>query len=608
MVKNIKSTKRSIRFKVFSFYAIIIIVIYVCFMSFITVNFYDNTVTEMNELVENDVRLYSESIDQEILIMDNVAMSAMFSYKTDEFLQKNITANTLETSISNLDEIAFDVTAELASAVSLSYSVHQASIHNNNNIYLTSRSNYYIIGDISALQWYDDTIALNGDKYVTSPYLCSDTSMSIANTTTQYLMSLSRAITDEYGVQKGVVEVRQYASKVFLQLEKLLNSNIYDTILVLDENNKVIFPYWKDSTVDPAYYNTLTSLQDDEPLLYSENNRLHSFFRSRETGYTLIAVSNQNNLLNSFIDKILPYSLMSLVGIVLIVILSYFGSNQLTKPLAKLKNRIERYSVSENDIYSDTQPIKHLESGVAEIDALSNAFDDMNEKLIKSIYELMVEHQQKLQYKMLALQSQMNPHFLHNSLANISALADINETDKISHMCSKMSLMLRYISSGKDGNVSVKEELDFAKNYAEIIKIRFDNNLVCSFNIEPEMYDILLPKLSIQPLIENSAKACMIKSTHGKIDIDGTITDNGWQISVTDNGSGFTQEAYNTIFKRIQDVESANIIPEIELDGMGLLNIYLRLKLMYIDSTVFTISNLNGGGCKIIIGVSNNEK
>ncbi len=593
----------SIRSRVFLFYATVIAVIYIIFMSIITIDNYSNSVSEAYELARDNIKIYSDSIDQEILIMDNVAMTTLFSYKTDEYLGKDIEVDDLSEAFSNLESIAFDVTAELASSVSLSYSVHHALVHNNNGLYLSSRSNYFIVDDIKNLSWYSQVVQKNGDKFLTPPYLCSDETMSIDYTTTQYLISLARIINNEYGVQKGVVEVQQYASKIFSLLDNIKNNGMYDEIYVVDEDNNVIYPYNDIESVSvDEYQDVIEALEYDTPSITETGNNLISLYKSHVTDYTLITLSKQDSIIENFAAGIFPYTGISLLGVILVVIFSYYGSSRLTKPLGVLKQRIEGYSVSKNDIYSDNEKIESIESGVTEIDELSYAFDEMHDNLIKSIHELMVEHQQKLQYKMLALQSQMNPHFLHNSLANISALADLKDTEKISVMCNKMSLMLRYISSGKDNHTTIKDEMDFAKDYADILKMRFDNNFECEFDIDESMYELNIPKLSIQPLIENSSKACMQKSNRGKISVIGRVDDQGWYITVSDNGPGFSEQDYNEVFNRIKQTDNANILPEIELDGMGLLNINIRLKLMFKEASIFCIDNNKDCGCTVKIG------
>lgn len=208
---------------------------------------------------------------------------------------------------------------------------------------------------------------------------------------------------------------------------------------------------------------------------------------------------------------------------------------------------------------------------------------------------------------MLALQSQMNPHFLFNSLAAIQSMADANMDKEIIVMCQSMSNILRYISSDSDTTVSLADEITCTKDFLCCMMIRYNNDLYYSVDIPEDMYSLKVPKLCIQPLVENSIKCCTTKLPPYHIDIKGSLRGGRYFITVTDNGPGFSKESLKNINSKINEIDSTGLLPSLEIKGMGLLNIYLRLKILYGSSMTFKIKNNDGGGASITIGGTHEE-
>jgi len=247
---------------------------------------------------------------------------------------------------------------------------------------------------------------------------------------------------------------------------------------------------------------------------------------------------------------------------------------------------------------------KKLNSGLNEIEDLNQAFQKMNIKMKKSLDDLILSQQQEMQSRMLALQSQMNPHFIYNTMATISAMAEENMNEQIVEMCGNLSDMLRYISSDREPLVKLSTEIEYTEKYLACMKFRHGNKLSYSIEIDEEMKEIRIPKLVIQPLVENALKYGTCQQPPWMIRITGYKTNTYWQINVQDTGPGFDSEKLKYINQNIQDINQSGLMPSLELDGMGLLNIYVRLKLSYKNQVIFQISDSISGGARITIGGS----
>jgi LytS/YehU family sensor histidine kinase len=188
-------------------------------------------------------------------------------------------------------------------------------------------------------------------------------------------------------------------------------------------------------------------------------------------------------------------------------------------------------------------------------------------------------------------------------------MADEHMYDEIYFMCQNISNILRYISTDKDLLVPLSLDIKNTANYLSCMKIRYDDDLIYNITIPDEMLDIRVPKLCTQLLVENSIKFTTksIKPPW-KIAINGTITRTHWELSISDNGPGFSEDEIDLLNQKIQEVNRTGLLPYLEISGMGLMNIYIRFKLIYKGSHIFRIRNLAQGGAIVTIGGKTDEK
>ncbi len=216
-----------------------------------------------------------------------------------------------------------------------------------------------------------------------------------------------------------------------------------------------------------------------------------------------------------------------------------------------------------------------------EIEHLNRTFNAMHQKLSISLNELLIAKSEEMNAKLLAMQSQMNPHFLYNNLANISVMAEEGMNKEIVAMCHDVSYMLRYISTDSKNGVALRYEIEFANKYLNCMKIRYEDNLKFEIIIEDDMMDIIVPKLLIQPILENSIKHGLNSPPPWNISVHGYLDNEKWYLEITDSGLGFDPILIDR-FKDLMDRPNnpANL-PDLHIGGMGLINICTRLKLMY---------------------------
>lgn len=286
--------------------------------------------------------------------------------------------------------------------------------------------------------------------------------------------------------------------------------------------------------------------------------------------------------LNRFIIASFIFSVV--MGII-IMIVTYRLSFSLSKPLKDMSNQLEKIRLDNN------LSIEKVQTEIYELDVMAQTVFDLNAKLISSLDNIVTLKTASLQSQLMALQSQIQPHFLHNTLAVIGTLSEQGNSNATARMCNNLSQMLRYVSFKEDTGVTVYEEVKVLNCYTEIMRERFKRAEV-HLNIPFEMMQIKVPKLILQPLVENSFKYS--KRNNTEIFVTGITKENMWQITVRDNGEGFLPQKADEILQHCQEIIRRQETLSAKIDGMGLVNIYTRLALYYANDFIFEIQP-NGG-------------
>ena len=174
--------------------------------------------------------------------------------------------------------------------------------------------------------------------------------------------------------------------------------------------------------------------------------------------------------------------------------------------------------------------------------------------------------------------------------------------DEIVVMCQSMANLLRYISADSEQLVPLNTELSYTENYLTCMIICYQEDLTYSIEVHEEMREVKIPKLCIQLLVENAIKFSTTIKSPWHIKIKGFIQDGCSYISVIDNGPGFDPQTVRDIEDKIRQIDESALLPSLEIKGMGLMNIYIRLKIL--NSTIFTfrLENLRIGVASITIG------
>jgi sensor histidine kinase YesM len=416
---------------------------------------------------------------------------------------------------------------------------------------------------------------------------------------------------NSYNIPQGVIEVKNPVSFLVKKIKNIVRT-YNETILIFGPDGKSIYPDFSDNRYSD-YFSSISSKQlktgtDNEIETYKYDKHTYMFYKtSDDTGFTVAIVVKDKDLLKPIYESIKANIIILVVITFAMLLLSFIISSIITTPITRIYRQVESFKL--NTTNSNKNVFPDIDTNIIEFNTLYSALITMQQKAQQSMEREITLQNQEMQSRMLALQSQMNPHFLYNSLATIQSMADEHMDDEIQLMCQNISNILRYISTDKELLVPLKLELENTIDYLQCMKIRYDDDLIYVTSIPDEMLDIKIPKLCLQLIVENSIKFTTksIKPPW-KIEINGVLTNTYWEISISDNGTGFSQLEIDDLNKKIEEINRTGLLPNLEIRGMGLMNIYIRFKLLYKGSHIFRVSNLAKGGALLTIGGTINAR
>ena len=435
-------------------------------------------------------------------------------------------------------------------------------IGKNGNIVSSDKNNDMKISEnMMKEKWYVDAIN-NSDMPVFNPSRKNSTS---SMNSALWFLSISRDIKNSKGENLGVI-VFDIKYEI---LKRYLNSISFgkqiDNIIV-DKNNNVI------------YYKDVKCFADKKCLAkFSEKNKNKNTYlyetQIENTNWNLRSLANTNDLVTLKKNFSHIVIIIFLVSLAFSSIITFIVITKILRPLIKLENHMQNF---ENNLREF-----HLSEKTGyEIQNLVEHFNVMVEK-IKYLRE----------YEIKALHSQINPHFLYNTLDTIIWMAEFEDNEKVISITKSLANYFRLSLSNGHEKIPLKDEIMHTKEYLFIQKQRYEDKLSYFFNIEDEsLLSIEVPKIIIQPIVENSIyHGIKNLSGNGIITIDVYRQNSTVNISVKDNGIGF---------------EKAKQFKKSKTGGVGIQNVDKRIKFYYGKNYgVFINKDSKTEGAEVIIKI-----
>lgn len=397
----------------------------------------------------------------------------------------------------------------------------------------------------------------------------------------RWVISLSRAVelTSNGRIRHGVLLVDMNFSGIE-QLFKDISLGNSGYIYLTDSNGEIIY-----HPRQQLLYSNLVRENNLEAFQYEDGSHVEKYQGEERvitvktvgyTGWKIIGVTPMKDMTSDYYHiRLFAVFILSFI-MFLMIFANLYLSSRIADPIKALENSVKKLEKGDMDV-------KIAIGGSYEIQHLGKTIRSMVKQMRKLMDDIVVEQESKRKSELDALQSQINPHFLYNTLDMIVWMVENERYSEAISMVTALARLFR-ISLSKGRNIiPVSNELEHARNYLTIQMVRFKNKFQIDINAEPETLRLSTIKLIIQPLLENAIYHGMeYMDGDGEISVHAYVKDKDLYIDVTDNGIGIPEEICKTLLTDHSRIRSKG-------SGIGLRNVHERIQLYYGSSYGLTI-------------------
>ena len=460
----------------------------------------------------------------------------------------------------------------------------------------------YCLNDVDAskISWFKETQQNNG-LLTLLPHLKQEGTIIYNYDNTEGSFAIARLIREiETNREIGAIRI----DIPFKKIEDIFgtaDSKDAIKIVVLDRNDKLVVDC--NNVMDRVNWDEhmkIFSLYKDRDSGYYEfgegkNKYMVVYSNSSYTGWSILGLIPQDRLLEkSRFSRNLSVFLSSL-GVVIIVSLCSFISIAISKPIKVLQASMHK--VEKGD-FSTSIKVKSSD----EIGYLGHSFNKMVKRidnLIKKEYELTIR---KREAELKALMEEINPHFLYNTLEGIRGKAVKHKATDVAKIIEELSKFLRLNIIRGDGITTLKEELEHTKSYVFIQNMRYANRFNCVIDVEDDLLNAKIPKLSMQPFVENSIMhGFKLQKGECMIFIHAHKNEGRVIVKIADNGRGIEERTLENIKQILSNPYKTE--NEFANQHLGIKNVHERIKLHFGEEYGASIESKIGEGVTVVLSI-----
>lgn len=396
-------------------------------------------------------------------------------------------------------------------------------------------------------------------------------------------------------------------------------SQLYDqkqeNIWLLDDEGKIVYgnnneDYGK--LLDASWYDKQIVTSQSSQGHFEEDNAVFIYQRMESVGqkWTIVKQIPVSYLFREAKEAATINIILFIILMITITTLTTLISFRITAPIKQLTRYMNQVQTGNLDV--DIRPMGKDEIGVV-TERFRGMMDTINNLILRE-YKLELSNKTN---ELRALQAQINPHFLNNTLQIIGTLALELKVPQIYSLLSALAKMMRYSMSNEEKIVRVKDELDHVKAYIELQKERFENKFSFRYDMEESLLETCMPKMILQPIVENYFKhGFNLSRTDGIIEITAAkVSNSRMEIYIQNNGNSIPSAKLDLLRQKLQHPTRTDIdlLRNTEHDkettgsGIGLPNVLARLKLVCGDSATLTVDNLRAGGVVVRLEIDITE-
>lgn len=446
-----------------------------------------------------------------------------------------------------------------------------------NNDSIISGSNYQVINEkVTESEWYKQSKATNKHIFVAAYHMSE--AAHVASTAPYFSVIEQMDAYSSLNEYTKMIRIDLDLNKIY---DVIIRERDYLSLYLVNEQDEIVMSAqsgYQRGTKDPY---PVFKLQDDER---KEDVHIVSIGgASYIKGWRLIGITQGERITQAIMEIRIYAGILASIVTLLTTIFLYVM-------LRSYNYRVKRLSRHMQKVTNEKFDLIRIDEGQDEIGGLIRNFNMMTTRinsLINDVYKLEIQknnlEMERVRAELNFLQSQMNPHFLFNTLNAILVVCTKNNYTDVTDIIKSLSKLLRRLLSWKEDLVSLQEEVTFIEMYLKIEKFRFRDKFDYEFDIDEQSLQYKIPKLSMQPLVENSCKhGLQTIEGLGVIKVKTLVEDGRLIITISDNGKGIEATQLKELMYNVQNEASSGT-------NIGIRNVYRRLELYYEDQVSFEI-------------------
>ena len=425
--------------------------------------------------------------------------------------------------------------------------------------------------DVTRQDWYKKAMGKMENMHFSTPHI--QNLFDDASQRYYWVISLSRAIelTDNGVPVTGVLLVDMDYSSISRMMKQINKTNNGQYYYLCDSNGQIIFHTRQvqirkgissENSIEAAKYKD--GVYDVE---FEGKDRKLIVNTVSYTGWKLVGVIPGSTFTHGMFNIRYFIIMLILLMAMMLEVINRVVAVRISSPILKLNESVMEYEAGKKpEIYI---------GGSLEIRHLGFSIQRSYEQIDTLMHKIILEQTERRKSELDALQSQINPHFLYNALDSITWMIEGGRNDDAVFMVSELAKLFRISLSKGRTIISIKDELQHAKSYMNIQKIRYKNSFLVTFDIEPEVYSYCIVKLVLQPILENAVNYGINSMDDcGEIKITARQKDGKVIISVADNGAGMSEEEVRFLLSDSNNVHKHG-------SGVGLVNVNNRIQILF---------------------------
>lgn len=468
--------------------------------------------------------------------------------------------------------------------------IYRINVYVENDSIINSANIFKLTDEIKGREWYKQYIQNNENTTITVEY---DKEKKIfVDSNSSRVISVVRKL-DKYNDDKEkIVKIDINYNAL---LGNILNEQMDEKLYIVNEDKILLSnkeKYYPEENFKSINVINQNNILREESLKLNESKNEWKIIFTEDKQLSMDYLKSTKKLFIALIifNLILPTIVISLI------------SNSLRNRVKLINTYLDKVKNEEFNVIDKVEGKDEIGSLIESYNLMVLKIKELIEVVFKEDAEKKLLQLAKKQSELKALQSQVNPHFMFNTLETIRMRSLIKKEEETAEIIEKLSMILRKTINWGDDNITIQEEMMFVKNYIDIQKYRFGEKLSYNFYIQEECNNFKIPKLSILTFVENSC-------VHGVQDSEDNTSINVsvfkdmeyLYIEISDTGEGISKDMLNEIRRKIKE---ANFELFNESKSIGMFNAFIRMKMYFNNNIFFEIESKEKEGTDITLKIA----